>query len=1138
MKNPATRNHREHGVALITTVIVVAVLAVVAVAMMQSATVDRLSSRSTANAHRARLAAQSGAVMAQSFLLDQLRRYPDSVTGWQNIGGGNLVGTNNEATVLYVRAQAGDTNKGARPAETNAVFLAQPLVSRVGNTPELLRTNLVPMASAVSVLPYSANDTGMVNINATNAYRAEPFVGSRSSTNPGSPITAAQWIYLTKDGLPASTNNPYTARYAFWIEDESFKVNVNTAGAGARGNTNMGTNAAGVRLEGALTNSTNAALKNIDAQAIASARGTNASYYPTIGTAALAAGITTNSASPEFRFLATEHSAGLDLSRGGFRRLPLNRGSTTNDIQSLLRIVAAITNTNASPEFGQRFYKDEADAGSVTYVNKLNSNRVTTNSQSIGSSDVGFAADLYLLRLAANLVDMLDADDRPMIVTGTNIASAQLVSQESILNSCRPSTAWAISPGGGGTAGKPFFWTNAAGNQGTNLAAIGKESIPRIQEYVIHGRVLSMSPVGVNNAKQDTNGALFTIAIDHYFEVWNPTSKDINLAGVYFKIHDMPVADLSGDALSGSQAELTDPNRSITLLVSSNSSLPASAWTLPAGGYKIITTANPTNFAQINTNMFPPLTNSSGVDTNVIWGVFANAVVVDSNTLAPISFTVGTEPWRVFTGKTYAYTTNDATNAGGTVFSNAYAVKTKYRTTGSSDYETTVVMGHTNTDMKTASGFLDSLVGLPVLNFTLDARHPDRMATNAAVPGSPNRGQNLYYLRSGSLCGNVGSGGATTSVGFGDPLGAVGDPSTLNEALEIVVYSSGSSERAGQARFLNEPNTDPAAMNASGRLVSGGSFVPHPGLPSSAYVDLSRWPDCSGSTPYYIPPSLNGGFRTIGDLGFVPDPVRLQGDSTTIDTVRGGGRTLRIGQSEFYNRTNNRSGLWDGTQTNASRNRAAWRLADIFTTNTSASDLSIKGLINPNGALRDGGAAMRAALFGLTMMGSPEGSPSPVAGRALNISNIISGINTNSPSLICRLTNTNRWIPGALNPLWERGEVSELGGSYAFSNFVANLNPQSVFDSSREEIVRRTIDMVTTRGSIFSVYVVGQALQVAQNATNVLSTVRLKQTFEIMPVLPSGAGNDRFDPADSSAIQSRFSPVTNFTTRVLRHFYD
>lgn len=1158
MKPKKTECRREHGVALITTVIVVAVLAVVAVAMMQTTTVDRLSSRSVANSYRARLAADAGAVLAKGMVADLFARYPDSVTGWQNIGGGDVFGTNNEATVLYIRAQAADPSRGASPsaAPTNIIFQAQPLISRrpAGGIMDAIETNPVAISSVTSLLPYTAGTTtDALDLNATNGTRTEPFIGSRSAYKPGAPVTAAQWIYMTKDGGPFSSSNPYVARFAFWIEDESFKVNVNIASEGPRGSGSLGTKASEVRLNGAFTNSSITTINSMDLATVVNTRSNlPGGVFPSAATLAVAGNVD-SSGSGEMRFLTTDYSAGLDLSRGGFRRFPLVPANlTSGDINGLKRFIAAITNTNACPDFGQRFYKSAATADSASYAGLLNQNHVTVGRQSVSTASVPFAADLYLLRLAANLKDALDSDNAPTFITGTNVSDAQFLLPDTIESHKKPASAWAISPAGGGTVGRPLIYTDGAGSRGTNLAAIGKENIPRLQEYAIHGRVLSMNPVGVNDPKNDNSGATFKVAIDHYLEFWNMGSEDIDLRGFYFRLYDMPVANLKGDTLSGSCPALTDPARSVTLLVVEDSSLPPSSYTIPAGGCKVITTANPMDFTQINTNMFESMVDGGGQPVpSKVYNVFANAIAVDSSTLQPVPLVAGEGPWRVFNGTTFAYVSGDskATNAAGTIFNEPYAIKTTYRTTTLTDYGTTLVVGHTN------YGFMDSLVGLPIAwsgssgAFTLDARHPDRLSVAAPVPASPNRGQNLYFLRSSSLMGNLSTfQPATTTAGFGDPLAAVGDPSTLNEALNTIVYSS-TEDRAGQARLLSITTesaggvrcADPAPMDGTGRILERPGRTPpqpNPGTANSEYVDPSRWPDCGAASSgiYYIPSGLNGGLRTIGDLGFLADPARLQGTTSSADNARGGGRTLRIGQSELFNRTNNRSGLWDGSQTNASRNRVAWRLADIFTTNRNTTNISIAGLVNPNGALRDGGAAMRAAVFGMTMMGAPEGSPSPVAGRALNLSNLITTNNTNSPSLICRLTNTNRWIPGALNPLWERGEISELGGSYAFPSLVANLNAQSVYDRSREEIMRRTIDMVTMRGSIFSAYVVGQALQVSQNATNVLATARLRQTFEILPVLPSATDSgDTFDPTNPVA---RFSPLTNFTTRVLRNFYD
>jgi hypothetical protein len=94
---------------------------------------------------------------------------------------------------------------------------------------------------------------------------------------------------------------------------------------------------------------------------------------------------------------------------------------------------------------------------------------------------------------------------------------------------------------------------------------------------------------------------------------------------------------------------------------------------------------------------------------------------------------------------------------------------------------------------------------------------------------------------------------------------------------------------------------------------------------------------------------------------------------------------------------------------------------------------------------------------------------------------------------------------------------------------------QQAFDRGREEVVRRSIEMITTRGSVFSVYAIGQTLQ----GTNVTGTARMKQTFQIEPVFqdPADAFNDAF-PIDGGGIQRRFAPPTNYTLRVLATSYD
>jgi hypothetical protein len=97
----------------------------------------------------------------------------------------------------------------------------------------------------------------------------------------------------------------------------------------------------------------------------------------------------------------------------------------------------------------------------------------------------------------------------------------------------------------------------------------------------------------------------------------------------------------------------------------------------------------------------------------------------------------------------------------------------------------------------------------------------------------------------------------------------------------------------------------------------------------------------------------------------------------------------------------------------------------------------------------------------------------------------------------------------------------------------------NAIDRGREELIRRSIEMITPRGSVFTVYAIGQTLQVASSVTNVLSTARLRQTFQIEPKFQFTAdyGNDSF-ATNAIRITRRFSAPTNYTVRVLATSYD
>ncbi len=1111
------RRNKEQGVALVTTVIVVAVLAVVAVAFMQSTTVDRLSSRSVANYARAKLAAEAGAASAEGLVTDLVRRYPDSATVWQNIGGGAVNATNNEATVLYVRAQSADTNLGARPAQFGGevTILARPLVSLQNNTA------LFPLSGIASALPPGGAD--MVNLNATNASQPRPFIGLRSSTNAGAPVAAAQWIYMGASPGPTNADNPAIARYAYWVEDESFKVNVNIVTNGPRGAGSPGISAAEARLDGAWGSAGTPSLNQANPGAVVSTRGgLPGSNFPTALTASIPAAVGDAEGADELKFLTTAHSAGLDLSRGGFKRFNIN--SVTNGISgptsvgpirtNLNRLIAAITNSNSVPNFGQRFYRLRNDAAGINSTNAVSANH----------------AAIYLQKIAANLLDYVDNDDQPTVISNDSAFS---------LVAGRPASG--ILPVGGGT-------------RGTNpIAAMGVENVPRLQEYAVQLRIRSMR---WNPANPDSFGFVFNtnvgavnptsaqyeVWLDHYFEFWNPGTRDYtNSADTFLKIFDQPAwgPGVGGGAVTGSSGRgsgnFTTNNRSSSEipLIDAITGAPV---VFPAGEVTVVTTA--------------PITalNAGANPADVL------VVATNPNTVVPLANVPASD--RVFSGTTtsirtanYDYQPAAMSLNGGPNFgyNRLFEVQMQFGRpggTGTTDYASGVLIGNDQ-------GIIESHVGLPIGVLSGNSKFSAIVESSwnrndlSHIPGNIPNGQ-IDHVRGGGLRGNANNGASTATS---KPNPREGDPRSLLEQLEFDIYSAGGSP--DQTRFYN--TIGPGASPADHRLVFVNNTF---GRPNVNYVRPADWTDSSSfsagpaNAPLYV---RNGSMQSIGELGHITDPARpyITGGSVPL-LARGGGRTLRVGQSELTNSGGTNVGWYDGNQTNASRTWTSWRLADIFTTtaasnsataadasgnltnslgvvrgptNANGAVVTIPGLINPNGVLRDGGAALRAVLHGMTYASAPEGVPG-LAGVELNAFRLNGIIN----SFRSKLTTGS--TAGALNPFWERGEISELP---IFNTGNIPTTMSNKFDRGREELVRRSIEMITTRGSIFTVYAIGQTLQ----GTNVTGVARMKQTFQIEPQFATAdAFSDSFNPSQAVRVARRFSAPTNYTVRVLSTSYD
>jgi len=1029
--------------SLVTTLFVITVLTIIVVAFVQSMTIERMTSRSYANIEQARLAAEAGVNAAAANLLTLFQTYPDSATAWQPIfNSGNRI---TEGTVFHFRGApiANSPSFSNLPTATppsafgtNVDLYALPLISGAQMTRS---TNLDAAFSS------SINSTTGINLNERN------WIG----TAPGQPTKQiwAEWVEILRDPSqprdltidPATRRprNPPIARYAYWVEDESFKIDLSLASSGLVG-TNTLTNPQQIPAATVLRSADPSANPTNLAASIALIR--NQTPLSSVFQLAQAA---TNESSKEalatnLPFIATIWSSGYNVSRGGWQRVNVNAlftnltASTANATRTALdRFITTVTNTNASPYFGQRFLRQ----GSPSHPSFTN----TINSLSTSPTN----ALIYLNKIAVNVKDYIDSDSQPTLVDRDTFA-------------VRPAEepTEALEPLGGGTEGP------------NPVIAFGKENLPMLQEYAVHARLLEMNPRGWSNVR---GTASFRFTYDHYFEFWNMGTKDIYVTNAppgavelgpsaFLLLYNQPGFD-NPNAYSPPNPAIPEgrPIRVQLSSVTNRFDWASTNWVsqplvFPAGQVVVLTTdPNP------NTTLLRP-------------GAKVYHLPVANNQ-------------REFSGTTRD-SSNDRTkdSAGQNIFNNTYRVLLNGRTTSSSqnDYESCLVLGNAN-------GILESHCALPIgrsggyaiaINYeTVDRLNSDR-----------------YFVRGGSLRGNSG-----LDAG---PQPDTGDPRSLNEQLYMKIYESASTP--GQTRFYisNLDNNDVPAQSTIGTL-------------NTNFVFPNNWPDfstnsSSSSTANFI--VADAPMNSVGEFGNIYDPARVIGNLSTIDRARGGGRTLKIGQSDAFSSVSNRAGLWDGNQTSASRTWVAWRLTDLFDTTSSWEK---RGIFNPNGALRDNGLALSSLLEGFQFGAAPS-TPANLANRTLSqaqISNFVSAI-------------TNRIHGASTNSanddliFWERGELSELPLLSSGTN-LSGQNLAQTIDRGREEVIRRLIQVVGTKGNTFSIYCVGQAVTVKNGV--IVPTATHRQRSVIKVAHPNPDMNDNFNPQDALDVSRRFAPVTNFS---------
>jgi len=204
----------------------------------------------------------------------------------------------------------------------------------------------------------------------------------------------------------------------------------------------------------------------------------------------------------------------------------------------------------------------------------------------------------------------------------------------------------------------------------------------------------------------------------------------------------------------------------------------------------------------------------------------------------------------------------------------------------------------------------------------------------------------------------------------------------------------------------------------------------------------------------------------------------------------------------------------------------AYRLLDIFDVSN-----NLKGRILINSALRDPrNLPLKSAFYNLktqsntaanvTSSGDYAGPADPKIPQknSVNVDNVISALVAEA-------------APDKTGPFLSLGQVGDLdifntGTDLCGIDLKPNSNNTSFYDRGREEILRNTFQLLTLKGSVYTIYVVAQAGDTVKSEFIPKSTVRLARTIKLTRKYPA----DSLSSIKATDLQTNNTPVADKTT--------
>lgn len=470
-------NRPKSGAALVTTIIVVAVLAVVAVAFLQSNTADLSGSRSVVNHLRARMAAEAGVEAALDVITQTTKTKDEDPAG------------HGPYATVFARDPAGGVSPylllARRELAGNAVRTKRlPVFSTAFPTMDYFDDISVPLIDRNARIVRD-----VVNGNATNRFvsRESDLVRDLNAPTPGRPNGL---VGLSRTGVPVSLpvnwiyfqdgTGAVAGRYAYWVDDESSKLDLRFVGSDDQG--------APVPRGGG-TNRGEISLGWLEQRVLSKPQTDNLRIYK---------------------------ASNLPLDASSLARFPLSGGTDGIDDDALWNEVMPYLTTSSLHDRRAPDGKLKLDLNKLIQADPDDTVRIQLEVDAIvaaiqdnlpefgarASSDAAAAdREFYVRKIAANIRDFVDEDHIPTMVgrDGTVMSFP------------------GVAPGDFIPLGTALIVED--------IPALGKEKGPFLSEYLRVVRVISETPVPGFNHSFDLE-----VVFAHYVELHNPTGATITVA--------------------------------------------------------------------------------------------------------------------------------------------------------------------------------------------------------------------------------------------------------------------------------------------------------------------------------------------------------------------------------------------------------------------------------------------------------------------------------------------------------------------------------------------------------------------------------------------------------------------------------